>query len=148
MEPPKIIKKSALSLVLLINLVSTTLTEIRTLLHKNTKFIWSRDHQKEFDKIIGSLSNLDKLEPYNPENDIFALADASVKGLGLILFQKDWKGRSSILQAGSSSFKHAQVRWNIPELELLAVKYMLNKCNYYTAWFVKPIIVYSYCSGL
>ena len=74
--------------------------------------------------------------------------DASKLGLGFILMQKDSKGRSSILQAGSTSLKHAQVRWAIPELELLAVKYMLNKCSHYTLWAVKPITIYSDCSGL
>ena len=46
------------------------------------------------------------------------------------------------------SLKHAQVRWAIPELELLACKFMLNKCHFYTAWASKPIIIYSDCQGL
>ena len=36
----------------------------------------------------------------------------------------------------------------IPELELLAVKYMLNKCYFYTDYFCKPIPIYSEDSGL
>ena len=36
----------------------------------------------------------------------------------------------------------------MPELELLAVKYMLNKYNFYTAHSSKPIVVYSDCSGI
>ena len=98
--------------------------------------------------VIASLSNLDKLEPFNPENYMYTLVDASLAGLRFILFQKDSKGRSSILQAGSTSLKHAQIRWNIPELELLAVKYMLNKCHFYTAWSSRPITIFSDCSGL
>ena len=97
-------------------------------------FDWTLDHQEELNKITKSLSSLEKLEPYNPDNHLFALVDASLMGLGFILFQKDSKGRSSILQAGSTSLKHAQVRWAIPELELLACKFMLNKCHFYTAW--------------
>ena len=69
-------------------------------------------------------------------------------GLGFILFQKDSKGRLSILQAGSTSLKHAQVRWAIPELELLACKFMLNKCHFCTAWASKTITIYSDCQGL
>ena len=69
-------------------------------------------------------------------------------GLGFILFQKGKNCRLSILQASSTSLKHAQVRWAIPELELLAVKYMLNKCHFYMAWATKTIIVYSNCEGL
>ena len=123
-------------------------TKIRSLLWKDAKFIWTSDHQSEFDKVIASLSDLDKLEPFNPENELVALVDASYLGLGFVLFQKDSNGRTSLLQAGSTNLKHAQVRWSMPELELLAVKYMLNKCNFYTAHSSKPIAVYSDCSGI
>merc|ERR1711895_181681 len=123
-------------------------TKIRGLLKNGVKFDWTPEHELEFRKVIESLSDLEKLAPYNPENDLFALVDASLMGLGFILFQKDANGKSSILQAGSTSLKHAQVRWAIPELELLSVKYMLNKCHFYTAWASKPIIIYSDCQGL
>ena len=124
------------------------MTKIRTLLKTGVKFEWTPEHELEFRKITNSLSSLEKLEPYNPENHLLALVDASLMGLGFILFQKDKNGRSSILQAGSTSLKHAQVRWAIPELELLACKYMLNKCYFYTAWASKPITIYSDCQGL
>ena len=99
-------------------------TKIRTLLKTGVKFEWTPEHQAEFSKVIESLSDLEKLEPYDPNNDLYALVDTSLMGLGFILFQKDSKGRSSILQAGSTSLKHAQVRWAISELELLACKFM------------------------
>ena len=83
---------------------------IRYLLYKGVKFIWSDDHQSEFDKVIASLSNLDKLEPYDPQNEMFALVDALVAGLGFVLFQKDSKWRYSILQVSSTSLKHAEIR--------------------------------------
>ena len=41
-------------------------TKIQTLLQKGVKFIWTPQHQAEFDKVIESLSNLDKLEPFDP----------------------------------------------------------------------------------
>ena len=123
-------------------------TKIRTLLKSGVKFKWNNEHQLEFNKIIESLSKLEKLSPYDPNNDLYALVDALLLGLGFILFQKDSNGQSSILQAGSTSLKHAQVRWAIPELELLACKFMLNKCHFYTAWASKPIIIYSDCQGL
>ena len=72
-------------------------TKIGSLLYKGVKFTWSDDHQSEFDKVIASLSNLDKLEPNDPQNNMFTLVYASLAGLGFILFQKDSKGRYSIL---------------------------------------------------
>ena len=123
-------------------------TKIRTLLKQGVKFIWTPEHQDEFDKVIKSLSDLDKLEPFDPQNELYTLVDASLCGLGFILFQKDKNGRLSILKAGSTSLKHAQVRWAILELELLTVKYMLNKCHFYTAWATKTIVIYLDCKGL
>merc|ERR1711873_99994 len=125
-----------------------TTTKIRTFLMTGVKFEWNHEYSLEFSKIIESLSKLEKLSPYDPNNDLFALVDASLLGLGFILFQKDSNRRSSILQAGSTSLKHAQVRWAIPELELLACKFMLNKCHYFTAWALKPIIIYSDCQAI
>ena len=139
MQPPKTIweAKSFLGLVNQMSKNSSDYsmmtTKIRSLLYQGVKFCWSEDHQADFDKVRASISNLDRLEPYHPENDMFVLIYVSLAWLGFVLFQKDSKGRSSILQAGSTSLKHAQIRWNIPELELLAVKYMLNKCHFYTA---------------
>ena len=127
MQPPKNQKevRSFLGLVKLskyTSIYAMITTKIRSLLHKGVNFLWSKDHQNEFERVIASLSNLYKIEPFNPENEIYTLVDASLNSLGFILFQKDSKGRSSILQAGSTSLKHAQVRWSIPELKLLAVK--------------------------
>ena len=65
-----------------------TTTKIRSLLWKGAKFICTSDNQLEFDKVIASLSDLDKLEPFNPEHDMCALVDASLLGLGFILFPK------------------------------------------------------------
>ena len=67
-------------------------TKIRSLLWKGAKFIWTSDHQSEFDKVIASLSDLDKLEPFNPENKMFALVDASLLGLGFVFFKKIVRG--------------------------------------------------------
>ena len=67
---------------------SMIMTKIRTLLKTGVKFDWTPEHQEEFNKITKSLSSLEKLEPYNPDNHLFALVDASLMGLGFILFQK------------------------------------------------------------
>ena len=45
-------------------------TKIRTLLRQGVKFIWTPKHQDEFDKVTKSLSDLDKLEPFDPQNKL------------------------------------------------------------------------------
>ena len=149
MQPPKNIKevRSFLGLVNQFSKFSPDYamitTKIRSLTWKDSKFIWTSEHQTEFDKIKETLADLNKLEPFNTDNELIALVDASLLGLGFVLFQKDSNGRTSLFQAGSTNLKHAQIRWSMPELELLAVKHILNKCNFYTAHSTKPIIIYS-----
>ena len=76
MQPPKNLKevRSFLELVNQLSKYSRDYamitTKIRSLLHKGVKFIWSKDHQDEFHKVIDSLSNLNILEPFNPDNNI------------------------------------------------------------------------------
>ena len=76
MQPPKTLKevRSFLGLVNQLSKFSSDYsmitTKIRSLLCKGAKFIWSDDHQAEFDKVIASLSDLDKLEPFDPKNEI------------------------------------------------------------------------------
>ena len=76
------------------------------------------------------------------------MTDASINGLGFILFQKNSEGKTSIVQVGSTCLKNAQVRWHPAELELLAVQYCLKKCHFYTAHSDNPIEILSDCSGL
>ena len=76
------------------------------------------------------------------------MTDASINGLRFVLFQKDSKGKTSLVQVGSTCLKNAQVRWHLSELELLAVQYCLKKCHFYTAHSDNPIEILSDCSGL
>ena len=93
-------------------------TTIRSLLSKNSKFCWTDSHKREFEFIIGNLSRLEFLYPYQQGNKICAMTDASLKGFCFILYQKDSKGHCSILQVGSTCLKNAQARWHSAELEL------------------------------
>ena len=57
---------------------STIMTKIRKLFKTGVKFEWTPEHQAEFSKVIESLSDLEKLEPYDPNNDLYMLVDASL----------------------------------------------------------------------
>ena len=71
------------------------------------------------------------------------MTDASINGLGFVLFQKDTERKTSLVQVGSTCLKNAQVRWHPSELELLAVQYCLKKCHFYTAHSDNPIEILS-----
>ena len=68
---------------------------------------------------------------------MYALTDASLAGLGFVLLQKDVDGKSSILQVGPTGLKNAQDRWAPTELEVLAIRYCLTKCHFFTECMVR-----------
>ena len=125
-----------------------TTNKLRGLTNKGIKFCWTDHHQREFDYVIQNLTKLEYLRPFKQGNTLHAMTDASINGLGFILFQKDSKGKTSLVQVGSTCLKNAQVRWHPSELELLAVQYCLKKCHFYTAHSDNPIKILSDCSGL
>ena len=105
-------------------------------------------HQCEFDYVIQNLTKLKYLQPYKQGNTLHAMTDASINGLGFVLFQKDREGKTSIIQVGSTCLKNAQVSWHPSELELLAIQYFLKKCHFYMAHLENPVEILSDCSGL
>ena len=64
-----------------------TTNKLRSLTNKGVKFIWTESHQKEFDYVIQNLSKLEFLHPYQKGNKLYAMTDASLNGLGFILYQ-------------------------------------------------------------
>ena len=64
-----------------------TTNKLRSLTFKGTKFCWTEAHQREFDYIIQNLSKLKFLHPYQKGNKLYAMTDASLSGLGFILYQ-------------------------------------------------------------
>ena len=96
-----------------------------------------------------NFSDLQKLSAYNPENQLMVLTDASVQGLGFVLFQKGKEDKKwSIVWAGSTCLKASQPCWCPSKLELLLVFFALKKCHHFTFNTRHPVVVYSDCSGL
>ena len=114
-------------------MTAMTTNKLRSVTSKGTKFCWTDSHQQEFDYIIKNLSKLEFLHPYQKRNKLYAMTDASLNGLGFILYQKESTGHCSIIQVGSTCLKNAQARLHPAELELLAIQYCLKKCHFYTA---------------
>merc|ERR1712240_95024 len=102
----------------------------------------------KFGQVLYDMVELEHLQPYKQGNTLHAMTNASINGLGFILFQKDSNGKVSIVQIGSTCLKNAQVRWHPSELELLAIQYCLKKFHFYTAHSDSPVEILLDCSGL
>ena len=105
---------------------------LRTLSNKNTKFTWLPEHTEEFERLNKLVSDISVLSPYDPSLPLHLMTDASREGgLGFILMQPNGD-KNNILECGSATLTPAQRNYSIVELELLAVVWSLEKCEYFT----------------
>ena len=71
------------------------------------------------------------VKPFNKSKETLMLTDTSrLYGLGFALIQKARDGQS-ISQCGSCSLSKTQQRYATIELECLAIKWVVNKCDFY-----------------
>ena len=60
---------------------SHTTQPLRKLLGKNVRFVWEKEQQESYNKIIKALDSAGALYPYNPELEIVHVADAQPTGI-------------------------------------------------------------------
>ena len=104
---------------------------MRYLTGKNTKFAWGIEEEEEFRAIKQIVSRLGVLPSFDPGRDTFLFVDASRRGLGYILFQKDKAGRVYVISCGSTGLTETQTRYSVTELECLAAVWALGKCKFW-----------------
>ncbi|WP_416879625.1 reverse transcriptase family protein, partial [Litorimonas sp.] len=103
------------------------------LLTKNTPFVWTAEHQADFEKMKDSLSEAVSLKPFDQSKKTVLITDASkLHGIGFILIQLDEQERVSVIQCGSASLNAAEKNYSVIELELLGITYGLQKTAFYT----------------
>ena len=106
---------------------------MRSLLKKDSAWIWLPEHQSEFDRMRKLLSSELLVKPFDPNLDTFLVTDASrLYGLGYGLFQKNPASqRDQLVQCGSCSLTDTQRRYATIELEMLAIVWAIRKLDFY-----------------
>lgn len=99
---------------------------MRKLLCKGVNFIWSEECEKEFIAIKNMLKETPKLKSFDPIKRTVLITDASMKGLGGVLQQKDGDKENVILFL-SRSLRGAELRYSVIEREALAVHWAVKK---------------------
>lgn len=99
---------------------------IRSLLKKNERFVWSRECEKEFIAIKQEIQSVCALSSFNPNSECLLTTDASDKGLGAVLSQKDSYGKEKIVLFASRALSPAEIRYPIIEREALACAWALE----------------------
>ncbi|KAK7871567.1 hypothetical protein R5R35_010364 [Gryllus longicercus] len=121
--------------------IAIILDPLHNLLRKNVKFIWSKECQESFEKIKALLCSEPILKIFDPELPIHIYTDASIKGIGAELKQKDNNGDSKPVAYFSKKLSEAQKNKKAIYLECLAIK---EAVKYWQHWLLgREFLVYS-----
>ena len=103
---------------------------LRPLLMKNSKFLWTEEHDKQFSLIKEQITETTEYKHFNPELETRIKCDASRKGLGCALEQRTPNGWHTVAFA-SRFLNSVEDRYSINELELLGVVWSVEHFKYY-----------------
>ena len=111
---------------------------LRPLLKKNTYFIWTEEHEKQFSLIKEKIAETNENKHFNPELEARIKCDASRKGLGCALEQRTTNGWHAVAFA-SRFLNSVEDRYSINELDFLGVFWSVEHFKYYL--YCKPFTV-------
>jgi hypothetical protein len=105
---------------------------MRMLLKKGVAYTWLECHESEFQKVKAVLTSPMVVQPFDPSLSTELLTDASrLYGIGFALVQYDVGGRLRLISCGSRSVTKCQQNYATIELECMAIKWAVEKCDYY-----------------
>ena len=110
---------------------------MRQLLKKDTEWIWTEEHTKVFENLKQKITEIPCLAQYNSDYPNVITTDASTKGLGATIWQKQPDGKLKPIGFASRFLSDTEKKYAINELELLAVVWGLEHFRLYI--YGKPI---------
>ena len=103
---------------------------LRPLLKKSEKFIWTDNHQKQFEHTKTVIATATENAHFNPSLETRFKCDASRQGLGAALEQLDCEGWKTVAFA-SRFLNNNEERYSRNELELLGVVWAIKHFKYH-----------------
>ena len=104
---------------------------LHALTQKGSVFHWTSDCEVAFDTLKTRLTSAPVLAFPNFDQDFILETDASIRGLGAILSQKDQDGKQHPIAYASRALTESEKNYAITELETLAVVWGLKHFRYY-----------------
>jgi len=111
--------------------VPKLLNPLYQLLHKNSKFIWTKECDQSFNTIKNFLISTPILAIYNPNEECILYTDASKVGLGAVLKQKQSDNKLHPIGYFSKKLLKYQNNYSITELECLAIIESIEYWHHY-----------------
>ena len=90
---------------------------------KNKNVEWTDEHQKSFDQLKDLSTSSPVLAYANYTKPFIVYTDASEKGLGAVLSQKQDNGKESAIAFASCSLSKSEKRYDAHKMEFLALKW-------------------------
>ena len=110
---------------------------LRKLLKKQNEWNWTQEHTEAFNNLKKLITQLPCLAHYNADKENILTTDASTKGLGATLWQKQKDGNLKPIGFASKFLSDTEKKYALNELELLAVVWGLENFRLYI--YGKPI---------
>lgn len=99
---------------------------------KEIKFSWTEKDTKEFESIKKFIVENNLMKGYfEPDAKTILYTDASPKGLGAVLTQKDAEGKVKIITYASKTLTKAEMNYPQMHREALAIVWAMEKFTYY-----------------
>lgn len=103
-------------------------TPLQLLTHKDDDFSWDQTQQLTFESLKESLAQAPILGHFDYEAHHIVEIDASIDGLGVILFQEEGESKvQTVIAYASRTLTKAEKNYSVYELELLAVVWSVHK---------------------
>ena len=99
---------------------------MRKLLRKQTKFVWTEQCENELNYLKTCLTKDPILRPLDPRRDLIIATDGSKYGYGWSIMQRDEQGQLYVVQYGARSTTPAQQNYTADDLECIALVYALK----------------------
>jgi len=97
---------------------------------KEKKWSWFEEMNKEFLKVKNVLRELGRLQIPDYEKEFMLRTDASNKGMGAVLLQRNKNEEWVPVQWASKKFSPTEFRYPIPEKEMYAIFWAVKKFEY------------------
>ena len=119
------------------------LKPLYTLLHDDIKFQWTPELEKRFHDVKNAMTADTELTIPNTKHPFFITVDASLVGLGAVLFQMNETNNMKVISYNSRILKTQEQKLSTLDRELLAIVYALQIYEFLIIGSPHPIYIFT-----
>ena len=120
-----------------------TLKPFYDLLHENTPWKWTDEHESLFQKLKMSLTSETELTIPNTKHPFFITVDASLIGLGAVLFQLNEQNKMKVISYNSRILNPQEQKLSTLDRELLGIVHALQIYEFLIIGSPHPIHIFT-----